>query len=158
MGVYGKPLYYEDLEVGMVFETPGRTITEADIVNFAGVSGDFYSIHTDEEFSRGTIFGGRVAHGLLTLSVVTGLWFRTGIFEPALIAFYGIDSLRFLKPVKPGDTVRARLTVVDKRGKEVGGVVTFKNEVFNQRGELVMVFNALLVIAYREKADLQARK
>lgn len=156
MGAYKKPLYYEDLEIGMMFETPGRTITEADIVNFAGVSGDFYSIHTDEEFSKRTIFGGRVAHGLLTLSVVTGLWFRTGIFEPTLIAFYGIENLRFLKPVKPGDTIKARLTVVDKREKEIGGVVTFKNEVFNQRGELVMVFNALLMIAYRGKEDLKS--
>jgi|DewCreStandDraft_3_1066083.scaffolds.fasta_scaffold00180_12 acyl dehydratase len=146
------PLYYEDLEVGMVFETPGRTITEADIINFAGVSGDFYSIHTDEEFSRKTIFGGRVAHGLLTVSIVTGLWFRTGIFEPSLIAFYGIDNLRFIRPVRIGDTVRARLTVIDKRKKDLGGIVTFKNEVYNQRGELVLVFNALLLISYREKS------
>ncbi len=141
------PLYYEDFSVGQVFETPGRTITEADIVNFAGVSGDFYSIHTDEVFASKTIFGGRVAHGLLTIAIVTGLWMRLGIFEGSLIAFYGADRLRFIKPVRIGDTIKARLVVADKRLKDGLGLVTIKNEVYNQRGELVAVFDAILVIA-----------
>lgn len=143
------PLYYEDFSVGQVFETPGRTITEADIVNFAGVSGDFYSIHTDEVFASKTIFGGRVAHGLLTIAIVTGLWMRLGIFEGSLIAFYGVDRLRFIRPVKIGDTIKARLVVADKRLKDGLGLVTIKNEVYNQRGELVAVFDAILVIARR---------
>lgn len=140
-------LYYEDFSIGQVFETPARTITEADIVNFAGVSGDFYSLHTDEIFASKTIFGGRVAHGLLTISIVTGLWMRLGIFEGSLIAFYGIDRLRFVKPVKIGDTIRARLTVIDKRLKDNNGLVTIKNEVYNQKNELVAVFEAILMIS-----------
>ncbi len=140
-------LYYEDFSIGQVFETPARTITEADIVNFAGVSGDFYSLHTDEIFASKTIFGGRVAHGLLTISIVTGLWMRLGIFEGSLIAFYGIDRLRFVKPVKIGDTIRVRLTVIDKRLKDNNGLVTIKNEVYNQKNELVAVFEAILMIS-----------
>ncbi|HWQ16789.1 MAG TPA: MaoC/PaaZ C-terminal domain-containing protein [Sulfolobales archaeon] len=140
-------LYYEDFSIGQVFETPARTITEADIVNFAGVSGDFCSLHTDEIFASKTIFGGRVAHGLLTISIVTGLWMRLGIFEGSLIAFYGIDRLRFVKPVKIGDTIRARLTVIDKRLKDSHGLVTIKNEVYNQKNELVAVFEAILMIS-----------
>lgn len=143
------PLYYEDFEPGMEFETPGRTVTEADIVNFAGVSGDFYSLHTDEEFAARTIYGGRIAHGLLVVSIVTGLWFRLGIFDGTLIALYGIDRLRFIKPVRPGDTVRAKLTVLEKAEKEKGGLVTIRNEVYNQRGELVAVFDAKVLMAYK---------
>lgn len=146
------PLYYEDFETGMTFETPGRTVTEADIINFAGVSGDFYSLHTDEEYASRTIFRGRIAHGLLVVSIVTGLWFRLGLFEGTLIALYGIDRLRFIKPVRPGDTIRARVTVVDKTEKEKGGLVTLRNEVYNQRGELVAVFDAKILVAYREKS------
>ena len=146
------PLYYEDFEPGMTFETPGRTVTEADIVNFAGVSGDFYSLHTDEEYAAKTMFGGRIAHGLLVISIVTGLWFRLGVFEGTLLALYGIDRLRFIKPVRPGDTIRARITVVEKREKEKGGLVTLRNEVYNQRGELVAVFDAKVLVAYRGKS------
>lgn len=144
-----RPLYFEDYEVGMEFTTPGRTITEADIVNFAGISGDFYGIHVDEEHARRSFFGGRVAHGMLTISIVTGLWFRLGIFEGPLLAFYGIDRLRWTKPVKPGDTIWAKITVISKEERSSGGIVTFRNEVFNQRGELVAIFDAKLLIALR---------
>ncbi|MEB3757041.1 MAG: hypothetical protein GSR79_09335, partial [Desulfurococcales archaeon] len=90
-----------------------------------------------------------IAHGLLVLSMVSGLWFRLGIFEGSLIAFYGIDNLRFISPVKIGDTIRVVMTVVDKVEKKLGGLVTFKNEVFNQKNELVLVFDAKILIAYR---------
>ncbi len=145
------PLYFEDFEIGQAFETPGRTITEADIINFAGVSGDFYSLHTNEEFAKNTIYKGRIAHGLLVLSVVSGLWFRLGIFEGTLMAFYGIDKLRFTKPVRIGDTIEAKVTVIEKEKKRVGGLITFKNEVYNQYGELVMVFNAKILVKYRSQ-------
>ncbi len=145
-----KPLYYEDFQVGDVFETPGRTLTEADIVNFAGVSGDFYSLHTDEIFAAKTIFKGRIAHGLLVVSIASGLWMRLGIFEGSLIAFYGIDRLRFTKPVRVGDTIRVRLTVVEKIEKGEYGLVTFKNEILNQNNELVVVFDAKLLMARRK--------
>jgi acyl dehydratase len=158
-GIAGRPLYFEDYEIGMTFETPGRTITDADIVNFAGISGDFYGIHVDDVFAKNnSIFGGRVAHGLLVISVITGLWFRLGIFEGTLLAFYGIDRLRWTKPVRPGDTIRAKLTVVSKEEKRLGGLITFKNEVYNQKGELVAVFDAKLLISRKIKNDALSRK
>ena len=142
--------YYEDFKVGEVMETPGRTITEADLVNFAGVSGDFFSLHIDEEYAKKTMFRRRIAHGLLTLAVVSGFWSKMGLFEGTLIAFYGIDRLRFTKPVYIGDTIRARIEVVDKVEKGEHGLVTLKHEVFNQRGELVLVFDAKFLFKRRE--------
>jgi len=143
--------YYEDFNVGDVFETPGRTITEADIINFAGVSGDFYSLHTDETFASKTIFKGRIAHGLLILSIATGLWMRLGIFEGTLIAFYGIDRLRFIKPVRVGDTIKVKITVMEKTEKGEYGLITFKNEIFNQNGELVVIFDAKILVDKKSK-------
>lgn len=143
--------YYEDFNVGDVFETPGRTITEADIINFAGVSGDFYSLHTDETFASKTIFKGRIAHGLLILSIATGLWMRLGIFEGTLIAFYGIDRLRFIKPVRVGDTIKVKMTVVEKTERGEHGLVTFKNEIYNQNGDLVVVFDAKILVDKKSK-------
>jgi oxepin-CoA hydrolase/3-oxo-5,6-dehydrosuberyl-CoA semialdehyde dehydrogenase len=145
--------FYEDFNVGERFVTPSRTVTEADIVNFAGVSCDFYYLHTDEEKARRTMFGGRIAHGMLVVSIVTGLWFRLGIFGDSIIALYGIDRLRFTAPVRPGDTIRAVLTVTEKVEKRIGGLVTFRNEVLNHDDRLVAVFDAKLLIKYREERE-----
>ncbi len=90
----------------MKVESAARTITEADIVMFASLSGDWNPIHTDAEFAKKTIFGQRIAHGLLTLSVVAGLLVRLGLTERTIVAFYGIDKLRFTKPVFIGDTIK----------------------------------------------------
>ncbi|MGC8572872.1 MAG: MaoC/PaaZ C-terminal domain-containing protein [Caldisphaera sp.] len=143
--------FFEDFVVGEVFETSGRTITEADIVNFAGISGDFNRIHIDEEYAKKTIYGTRIAHGLLIISVVSGLRLRTNVFEASLIALYGIDNLRFIAPVKIGDTIRAKITVIKKEQKRKGGLLTLKHEVFNQRNELVAVFNLLLLVSYKNQ-------
>jgi len=147
------PLYYEDFQIGGTFETPGRTITESDIANFAGVSGDFYSLHTDEVFASKTMYKGRIAHGLLVVSVATGLWMRLGIFEGSLVALYGIDRLRFIKPVRIGDTIKVKITVVEKVDRGENGLVTLKNEILNQAGELVAVFDAKVLIAKRERGQ-----
>ena len=132
-------LLFEDLAVGMRFDTPGRTITEADLVNFAGVSGDYNPLHTDEEFARTTLFGRRVAHGSLVLSLTAGLRQRTGVFEGTLLALLEIRSWRFLKPVFIGDTVRVTTTIQDVRETSNGerGVVVQRIDVVNQRGETV---------------------
>ncbi|WP_292320231.1 MaoC/PaaZ C-terminal domain-containing protein [Caldisphaera sp.] len=143
--------FFEDFVVGEVFETSGRTITEADIVNFAGISGDFNRIHIDEEYAKKTIYGTRIAHGLLIISVVSGLRLRTNVFEASLIALYGIDNLRFIAPVKIGDTIRAKITVIKKEQKRKGGLLTLKHEVFNQRNELVAVFDLLLLVSYKNQ-------
>lgn len=132
-------MFFEDFEPGMRIETAGKTITEADIVNFAGVSGDWNRIHLDEEFAKKTIFGRRIAHGLLTLAVTSGLITRLRLTEDSLIAFYGIDRLRFTKPVFIGDTIRAVVEVEGKEDKGDYGVVAFKISTLNQNNEVVMV-------------------
>jgi 3-hydroxybutyryl-CoA dehydratase len=149
--------YFEDFILGETFTTPGRTITDADIMDFAGVSGDFHSLHTDEEFAKRNIFHKRVAHGVLTLAITEGLWMRLGIFEESLMAFYGIDELRFTKPVFIGDTIRATLTVGEVREKKDLGFVTLKNEVTNQNGEIVLKFDAHLLFKKRGR-ELETSK
>jgi 3-hydroxybutyryl-CoA dehydratase len=141
--------YFEDFVVGETFNTPGRTVTDADIADFAGVSGDFYSLHTDEEFAKRNIYHKRVAHGVLTLAIAEGLWMRLGIFEETLVAFYGINELRFVKPVFIGDTIKATLTVGEKRERKEMGLVTVKNVVVNQNGETVLTFDAHLLFKRR---------
>jgi 3-hydroxybutyryl-CoA dehydratase len=141
--------YFEDFIVGETFTTPGRTMTDADVTDFAGVSGDFHSLHTDEEFAKRNMFHKRVAHGVLTLAITEGLWMRLGIFEESLVAFYGIDNLRFTKPVFIGDTIRARLVVGEIREKKEFGLVTINNEVTNQNGEIVLKFDAQLLLKRR---------
>ncbi|MGH2406363.1 MAG: MaoC/PaaZ C-terminal domain-containing protein [bacterium] len=145
-------LYFEDLAVGMRFETPGRTITEADLVNFAGVSGDYNPLHTDEEFARTTLFGRRVAHGTLVLSLTAGLRQRTGVFAGTLLALLEIRSWRFLKPVFIGDTVHVATTIEEFRETSHSdrGVVAQRIDVINQRGETVQ--EGELVSLVRRKA------
>ena len=142
-------LYYEDFKEGMVFESPRRTVTEADIVIFTGLSGDFNPLHTDEEFAKKTIFGRRIAQGTLTFAIMTGLWDMLGIIRGTAIAFYGVDKLRFTKPVYPGDTLRVKITVIEKKERETGGLVVLHNEVLNQRDEVVLVCDAKILVKKR---------
>ena len=131
-------LFFEEFQIGDATDSVGRTITEADIVNFAGISGDYNLIHTDAEYARGQLFGQRVAHGLLVLSVASGLAVRLGFMEDTIMAFRGLDW-RFSAPVFAGDTVRVRVTVeATKPMRRLdGGLVTLKMEVLNQRDEVV---------------------
>lgn len=128
--------YYGEVEVGEEWMSGGRTITEADIVNFAGVSGDFYPLHLDREYAKSTLFGKPIAHGMLVLSVATGLM----NFKPGIIAaFYGMDKIRFVRPTFIGDTVKVRLTAADKQeGKSGTGVIVCNTEIINQNGETVI--------------------
>jgi acyl dehydratase len=133
------PLYFEDVEVGFRFETPSRTITEADLVAFAGVSGDFNPLHTDATFAAGTIYGERIAHGALILSIATGLRQRVGLFDGTLMGLLEIRNWRFVAPVRIGDTIRARNEVTDLRpsSKPDRGVMVQRVEVVNQADEVV---------------------
>ncbi|AIY89840.1 MaoC family dehydratase [Geoglobus acetivorans] len=133
-------LYFEDFEVGMEFETAGRTVTEADIVNFAAISGDWNPIHTDKEFAKNTVFGERIAHGLLTLAIASGLITRMRLVEKTIVAYYGIEKLRFTKPVFIGDTIKATLKVVDREEREKYGIVTFEVSVIKQTGDVVLTY------------------
>src|SRR5205085_9944455 len=108
--------YYDELEIGETLITHRRTITEADIVNFAGISGDFFYAHMDDIAAKDSFFEKRVAHGYFVLSAAAGLF-----VEPSpgpVLANYGLESLRFVKPVYPGDTIQATLTVKQKTAKE----------------------------------------
>jgi acyl dehydratase len=131
-------LYFEEFEVGQAIETPARTITEADVVTFAGLSGDYNPLHTDAEFARGTMFGERIAHGLLGLAVVSGLAWRTGFMEGTADALISVEA-KFRNPVKFGDTIRARFEVLQKKEMKRmgGGFVTFNVVVLNQRDETI---------------------
>jgi acyl dehydratase len=141
------PLYFEDVEVGLRFETLSRTVTEADLVAFAGVSGDFNPLHTDAVYAAGTIYGERIAHGALVLSLATGLRQRTGLFDGTLMGLLEIRSWRFLAPVRVGDTIRVVNEVTELRptSKPDRGVMVQRVEVVKQdgttatEGELVML-------------------
>jgi acyl dehydratase len=130
--------YFEELEVGYAIETPARTITEGDVMRFAGLSGDYHQLHTDAEYAKGTLFGERIAHGLLGLSVVSGLISRMGFGEGTVEAFTSLEW-KFRGPIRFGDTIRARFVV--KRKKKMarlgGGFVVFDVEVLNQEDETV---------------------
>jgi 3-hydroxybutyryl-CoA dehydratase len=130
-------LYFEEFEVGDSAESVGRTITETDIVSFAALSGDWNRIHTDAAYSSRQMFGERVAHGLLVLSVASGLALRMGFMEETVQAFMGLEW-QFRRPVLIGDTVHLRATVQEKKEMKRlgGGIVTFKMEVLNQKDEV----------------------
>lgn len=130
--------YFEEFEVGDKIVTQGRTITEADIVAFAGLSGDFNPLHMDAEFTRGGLFGERVAHGLLVLSVASGLAWQLGILAGTVEAFMSLEW-KFRAPVKIGDTVHVEAEVTRRKSMPSagGGVVALNLAVKNQRGETV---------------------
>ena len=148
-------MYFEEFEVGQKMISPGRTVTESDVVGFAGLSGDFNLIHTDAEYSKNSPFGARVAHGLLGLSIASGLALRTGVLEGTVIAFREIVSWKFVKPVFIGDTLTVQLSV--SAIKEKIGLVTIDCVVVNQDG--VKVASGIAeVIAPKEKLSIAAGK
>lgn len=132
--------YFEEFKTGMTFLSPGRTVTESDIVNFAGLSGDYTQIHTNVEFSKSTPVGQRVAHGLLGLSIASGLATRTGVLEGTVIAFREIREWKFIKTVFIGDTVRVSLHVLETKAlrRMGGGLVNIELRLLNQNDETVM--------------------
>jgi len=147
--------YFDELHVGDALISPRRTVTEADIVNFAGVSGDFFYAHMDDIAARDSIFEKRVAHGYFVLSAAAGLF-----VEPSpgpVLANYGLESLRFVKPVYPGDTIQATLTVKQKTAKEKKegqvpqGVVAWDVEVRNQNAEIVAAYTILTLVRRKDE-------
>jgi acyl dehydratase len=130
--------YFDDFVLGEEFTTPGRTVTEADIVAFAGLSGDYNPLHTDAEFAKSTRYGGRIAHGVLGIAIVTGLMSRLGIFDQTAIALLDLNW-RFAAPVLIDDTVHATMTVIEKRlsANEHRGIITREIKLLNQRGDIV---------------------
>ncbi|MGQ0764388.1 MAG: phenylacetic acid degradation bifunctional protein PaaZ [Gemmatimonadota bacterium] len=148
--------YFEELEVGESLTTHRRTVTEADIVNFAAISGDHFYAHTDDIAARDSIFGRRVAHGYFVLSAAAGLF-----VDPApgpVLANYGLENLRFTKPVHAGDTIQVVLTCKSRTAKETPadgvpqGVVAWDVQVRNQEGDLVATYVILTLVARRPEA------
>jgi acyl dehydratase len=141
--------YFEDIEVGEEYESPSRTVTEADIVIFAGLSGDYNILHTDAEFMKRSIFGERIAHGLLGLAIQSGLLTRA--MPPyATLAFAGM-RWKFKGPIKIGDTIRVQARVAAKKetSKADRGLVTLERRVLNQRDEVVQEGDTDLMIERR---------
>ncbi len=129
--------YFEEFEIGQEMVTAGRTITETDIVNFAGLTWDTNPMHTDAEYAKTTVFGERVAHGMLGLSYAVGLAWQLGFMEGTVIAFLGLEW-KFKAPMKIGDTVRVVAKVKQKKEMKAagGGLVTLEGRVLNQRDEV----------------------
>lgn len=146
--------YFEELEVGDSLITHRRTVTEADIVNFAGISGDFFYAHTDETSLEGSIFEKRVAHGYFVISAAAGLFVDPK--KGPVLANYGLDNLRFTLPVYVGDTIQVQLTCKSKikkdnrEGQIPQGVVEWYVEVKNQNKEIVAVETVLTLVACKD--------
>ena len=146
MGPRGRS--WEDFKVGEVLVTGRRTVDAGDVSRYAGLSGDFNPLHTDEEFAKTTPFGTRVAHGILTLAISNGQQNLAGWFEGTTIALLGLDKVRFTAPVKFGDTVHTEMTVRETRAtsKPDRGVVSFDVAVKNQRGEAVLTYETSVLL------------
>ena len=145
---YNRGQYFEEFEVGQKIKTVGRTVTESDIVTFAGLSGDFNQIHTDVEYSRATTYEQRVAHGLLGISIASGLAMRTGILENTVIFFREINNWKFIKSIFIGDTIHVEMEVAETKAlpRIGGGSVVITLDVKKQSGETVMKGNWTVLV------------
>ncbi|MEW6424067.1 MAG: MaoC/PaaZ C-terminal domain-containing protein [Bacillota bacterium] len=151
MGYQFRGKTFDELNVGDEFFTASRTVTEAEVVNFAGLSGDFNPLHTDETFGKTTPFGTRIAHGVLIQAIATGLANQLGIFEGTTIAVLEMVS-RFTGAVKFGDTIHVVMKVKEKKEskKPDRGLVNVEVRVLNQREEPVLEGNWLIMLVRKE--------
>lgn len=142
--------------------SPGRTVTEADIVMFAALSGDWTQLHTNAEYMKDSLFGQRIAHGLLTLSIASGLRLRNRDRPPVkVLAFLGMDKVRFTAPVFVGDTIQVELEVIEARtskSKNDAGILKFKNIVKNQRDEEVATWETALLVSRKPKKQWSSKE
>lgn len=142
---------YDDLFVGMRFRSPGRTITDADLVGFAGLTGDYSELHTSDVYAQSSQFGRRVAHGMLGLAYAHGLmWARTGELRETAVAFLGIDGWRFVGPVFVGDTIFVDYELAelrDSRSRPTQAIATFEVKVVKQDGSLVQQGRKALLVS-----------
>jgi acyl dehydratase len=148
---------YEDLYVGMTFRSPGRTITDADLVAFAGLTGDFSELHTSEVYAKSSQFGRRVAHGMLGLAYAHGLmWARTGELRETAIAFLGISDWKFAGPIFVGDTIFVNYRIDelrDSRSRPTQAIATFDVSIVNQDETVVQQGRKALLLS---KVPLEA--
>lgn len=146
-------MFFEEFEVGQKIVTAARTVTETDIVMFAGLTGDFNQIHVDAEFSKTTPFGARVAHGLLGLSIASGLVVQTGFMEGTIMAFREVNEWKFIKPIFIGDTIHVDTNVIETKAlpRIGGGSIVITLEVKNQKDETIMKGTWTALIMSRPK-------
>lgn len=148
---------YDDLFVGMRFRSPGRTITDADLVGFAGLTGDYSELHTSDVYAQSSQFGRKVAHGMLGLAYAHGLmWARTGELRETAIAFLGIDGWKFLGPIFVGDTIFVDYELAelrDSRSRPTQAIATFEVKVVKQDGSIVQQGRKALLVS---KVPLEA--
>ena len=152
----GTGYHLEDFEVGQVFETGERTITAADVAQFAELTGDHNPLHTDADFAAATVYGEPIAHGLLGLSVLVGLFEDEGIFHGTALAFLGIEQWRFNAPIYFGDRLRARMTIdaVRRSRSDPGrGIVTRRYELLDHRGTVVQDGVTTVMVKARDSQD-----
>lgn len=147
--------YLEAFRVGEKTISPGRTVAEADIVMFAGISGDWNELHTNAEYMKNGPFGQRIAHGMLTLSIASGLSLRGRRHQPLeVLAFLGMDNVRFTAPVFIGDTIRVESEVLEVRSSKSRpetGIIKLENTVKNQKNETVATWETVLMVPTRTK-------
>lgn len=146
-------IHYEDIDEGVEHKSSGRTVTEADIVNFAGLSADYNNMHIDEEFAKKTVFKTRVAHGMLVTSIATGLWFTMP--RLATVAFMGLEDWRFSGAVFPGDTVHITRKLVEKKEHKRPnmGFFIFEVNVHNQKDEVVQKGKWVILVQRKESGS-----
>lgn len=147
--------YWEDFVAGTHLTTRGMTITEAHIVNWANMAGDWLPLHVDHHTARQTPFGSVIAHGPLTLSLALGLVIQTGFFGDAVLAWLGLDDVRLPKPVLPGDTIHVEAEVAEhvRTSKPERGRIVLAYRVCNQHDEVVMTFTSGFLLRRRVHAD-----
>lgn len=146
-----KGLGWEDLHVGLEFDSPTRTVTETDVVMFAALTGDYSELHTSEAFAKKTEYGRRVAHGLLGLSLAHGLmWPRSNALRDCAIAFLGLSDWRFRRPIFLGDTIHVMYRIVelrDSRSRPDQAIATFDVQLINDRAEVVQEGRKALLVS-----------
>ena len=155
-------LRYADLHVGMAFRSPGRTITDADLVGFAGLTGDFSELHTSDVYARNSQFGRRVAHGMLGLAYAHGLmWPRTGELRETAVAFLGIDDWRFLEPIFVGDTIFVNYQISelrDSKSKPTQAIAIFDVSLVDQNDRIVQRGRKALLLSKVPLSAVSASK
>lgn len=146
---------WEDFPVGRMVKTPALTVTESHLVQFAGLTGDYYPVHTNAEWAASSPFKQRIAHGPLTFALAVGLMYQSQAYGEAIIAFLGADQVRAIAPVFIGDTVHVVATVTSSRSSKdpSRGIVSLRYTVRNQRGEDVMSFDFTLLMHSRQAAN-----
>jgi acyl dehydratase len=149
-----KRTFYEDYAIGDAFITPARTVTETDVMMFAALSGDYNRLHTDAEYAAQGPFGARIAHGLLGLSFVIGLSYRTEIDPDGAVAFLGL-SWKFSGPIKLGDTIHATIRIANMRPTRdpARGIIIQSTQLLNQRDEIVQSGELTMMLKRRVVGD-----